>query len=100
MEVVIKQGVLKGLRNKTLLSNKPYFSFLGIPYAKAPVNDLRFKVNSFVHILYSQLQLVLTLKFKYIKIKRNILYSRYNIFVKWVNSNILYTIKITYCKYV
>ncbi|XP_050055529.1 esterase B1-like isoform X1 [Aphis gossypii] len=43
MEVVIKQGVLKGLRNKTLLSNKPYFSFLGIPYAKAPVNDLRFK---------------------------------------------------------
>ncbi|KAF0772550.1 esterase FE4 isoform X1 [Aphis craccivora] len=43
MEVVIKQGVLKGLRNKTLLSNKPYVSFLGIPYAKAPVNDLRFK---------------------------------------------------------
>ncbi|KAF0750324.1 Uncharacterized protein FWK35_00017165 [Aphis craccivora] len=43
MEVVIEQGVLKGFQNKTLLSNKPYVSFLGIPYAKAPVNDLRFK---------------------------------------------------------
>jgi len=74
MEVVIEQGALKGLQKKTLLSNKPYVSFLGIPYAQPPVNDLRFKVNSFIHI-YCQLQLVLSLKFKYIKIKRNILYS-------------------------
>nr|AAS15642.1 carboxylesterase [Aphis gossypii]AAS15644.1 carboxylesterase [Aphis gossypii] len=43
MEVVIEQGALKGLKKKTLLSNKPYVSFLGIPYAQPPVNDLRFK---------------------------------------------------------
>lgn len=90
MEVVIEQGALKGLQNKTLLSNKPYVSFLGIPYAQAPVNDLRFKVNSFVHI-YFQLQIVLTLKFKYIKIKTKYIIE-YNIFVKWVNGNLKYTI--------
>jgi len=61
MEVVIEQGVLKGFQNKTLLSNKPYVSFLGIPYAKAPVNDLRFKVNSFVQICISGVALTLTL---------------------------------------
>ncbi|KAF0760307.1 esterase FE4 isoform X1 [Aphis craccivora] len=43
MEVVIEQGALRGIQNKTLLSNKPYVSFLGIPYAQAPINDLRFK---------------------------------------------------------
>lgn len=45
MDVVIEQGSLQGLQNKTVLSNKPYVSYLRIPYAKSPVDDLRFKVN-------------------------------------------------------
>ncbi|XP_026805381.1 esterase FE4-like isoform X2 [Rhopalosiphum maidis] len=43
MTVIIEQGTLQGIHYKTLVSNKPYVSFLGIPYAKPPVGDLRFK---------------------------------------------------------
>lgn len=48
MSITLEQGTLQGLKYKTRLSNKPYISFLGIPYAKPPIDDLRFKVrNSF-----------------------------------------------------
>lgn len=43
-EISIQQGTLRGLQYKTKLSDKPYVSFLGIPYAEPPVNSLRFKV--------------------------------------------------------
>ncbi|XP_029344195.1 esterase FE4-like [Acyrthosiphon pisum] len=43
MTVVLEQGTLQGLHYKTRLSNKSYVSFLGIPYALPPINDLRFK---------------------------------------------------------
>ena len=46
--VTVKQGSLKGLK-KTSAYNTPYYAFLGIPYAKPPVGDRRFKV-SFVNI--------------------------------------------------
>jgi len=45
MTVIIEQGSLQGIHYKTLASNKPYVSFLGIPYAKPPVGNLRFKVG-------------------------------------------------------
>lgn len=45
MTITIEQGTLQGLHFKTQIFNKPYASFLGIPYAKAPINDLRFKVR-------------------------------------------------------
>lgn len=48
MTVIIEQGTLQGLQYKTQLSNKPYVSYLGIPYAKPPIKDLRFKVRDFV----------------------------------------------------
>jgi len=43
MTVILDQGTIIGLQYKTRLSDKPYFSFLGVPYAKPPINDLRFK---------------------------------------------------------
>ncbi|XP_050441252.1 juvenile hormone esterase-like [Adelges cooleyi] len=43
MIINIEQGVLQGQYYKTRLSNKPFVSFLGIPYAEPPIDELRFK---------------------------------------------------------
>lgn len=46
VEVVLNQGVLSGTVNKTFWNEHNYYSFQGIPYAKPPVNGLRFQVLS------------------------------------------------------
>lgn len=38
-------GQIRGSTKRTLLIQRPYFSFKGIPYAKIPIGDLRFKVK-------------------------------------------------------
>lgn len=40
----IPQGTLRG-KKEISLYNDIYYSFQGIPYAKPPVGELRFKVN-------------------------------------------------------
>lgn len=40
-------GQVRGRKALTLFENKPYYSFKGIPYARPPLGDLRFKVSVF-----------------------------------------------------
>ena len=42
--VKTKQGLIKGLKTVSV-RNTDFNAFLGIPYAKPPVGELRFKVN-------------------------------------------------------
>jgi len=63
MNVILEQGTLQGLHYKTHLSNKNYISFLGIPYAKPPINDLRFKVRDQLLYYYS----VVVINYNYVK---------------------------------
>lgn len=42
--VYTEYGGLRGRKQFTLFENKAYFAFKGIPYAKPPLAELRFKV--------------------------------------------------------
>lgn len=41
--VETRNGAVRGLVKKTLLHQKPYYSYRGIPFAKPPLGELRFK---------------------------------------------------------
>lgn len=41
----VSTGCLKGIEKTTVLNNKIYYSFRGIPYAEPPTGRNRFKVN-------------------------------------------------------
>lgn len=43
--IEVQQGQLEGITRKSILTEKEYFCYLGIPYAKPPVGDLRFQVS-------------------------------------------------------
>lgn len=46
-DITIKQGKLKGVTLKSR-NGTDYYAFYGIPFAKPPVGELRFKVAYFV----------------------------------------------------
>lgn len=43
--VETESGRVRGRKNYTLYESKAFYAFKGIPYARAPVEELRFKVN-------------------------------------------------------
>lgn len=45
--VKTKSGFIRGIFNQTLFDGKLYYSFRGIPFAKQPINERRFKVVFF-----------------------------------------------------
>lgn len=45
-------GVVRGKTAETLFEGRKYFAFKGIPYAKAPVGDLRFRVKQLLNGLF------------------------------------------------
>lgn len=40
-----KYGQIRGFKRTSLFEKVDFYSFLGVPYAKAPISDLRFKVS-------------------------------------------------------
>lgn len=42
--IEIESGLIRGKVLRSFYSNNEYFAFRGIPYAKPPVNDLRFEI--------------------------------------------------------
>lgn len=45
-----ESGPVRGQQEETIFRRTKYFSFKGIPYAKVPVGDLRFKVNKLFRV--------------------------------------------------
>lgn len=43
--VETNDGKVRGLRKTTLLKGVDYYAFKGIPFAKSPTGELRFKVS-------------------------------------------------------
>lgn len=54
VEVSLKQGGLVGKVEKTLYKKQDYVSFRGVPFAEAPIGELRFQVS--IKVLYESRQ--------------------------------------------
>lgn len=48
--VETKFGAVRGILEQTLIAKKYFYSFKGIPYAKSPTGQLRFKVSPFLTV--------------------------------------------------
>lgn len=54
VQLEIPQGILKGLKTETILKNKPYYSFKGIPYAKPNVGPNKFRVSERLELFFTK----------------------------------------------
>jgi hypothetical protein len=50
--VTIKNGTIVGTSYADVVNNKTIYAYLGIPYAKPPVGQLRFKVRSRIYNMH------------------------------------------------
>lgn len=46
--VPTEYGTIRGQLEMSIIDQKPFHAYRGIPYARAPIGDLRFKVNPFL----------------------------------------------------
>lgn len=74
-------GQVRGVQKTTLLKNIKYYSFKGIPYAKPPVGELRFKVNNLLYWKFAHLQ-IFRRSFKFLAINPQIISRIWIIFRK------------------
>ncbi|XP_030751218.1 esterase FE4-like [Sitophilus oryzae] len=42
LQLTLQDGIIQG-QEETTISNKTFYSYVGVPYAKPPINDLRFR---------------------------------------------------------
>lgn len=45
--VTLKDGKIKGIKEKSPFFNAEFYSFYGVPYGQPAIGDLRFRVSSF-----------------------------------------------------
>lgn len=51
-QIQTKNGLIRGLHETSQRKHVDFYAFRGIPYAKAPLNELRFKVSmTFIKII-------------------------------------------------
>lgn len=55
--ISIKEGKVKGIIKKNFDGGE-FISFQGIPYAKSPLGNLRFKVRRLIYIFNRQITLI------------------------------------------
>lgn len=65
--VETQNGQIRGVRQTTLIKKFDYFAFKGIPYAKSPTGQLRFKVSFGIYRCIEWLYILKTNEFRFLK---------------------------------